>query len=170
MDPRMDPRMAYAAYAASYGYGFPGAPPLPYGVPPYAGHGGPFGMDARGPAGYGASAYGDSGRGGYGRDDPRDRDVRDPRGDGRGGFPSAGGMAPRRGAGPPAGRDHICFNCNQSGHWAKDCPKPKNTGECYSCGKLGHAQRDCPEARGAQGHGQGQGQGQAGAPSAGGRR
>lgn len=38
-----------------------------------------------------------------------------------------------------------CFNCNQSGHRAKECTKPKrDRGSCYECGEQGHVLRNCP--------------------------
>lgn len=39
-----------------------------------------------------------------------------------------------------------CFNCNQSGHFLRDCRyPPKNSPECFICGKTNHFARDCPE-------------------------
>ena len=35
-------------------------------------------------------------------------------------------------------RDVKCFNCNEFGHWARDCHRPVNRGECYNCGRSGH--------------------------------
>ena len=47
-----------------------------------------------------------------------------------------------------------CFNCNQKGHIAKDCPLKKSSGgsggiqgkfngKCHTCGKTGHKATDC---------------------------
>lgn len=34
-----------------------------------------------------------------------------------------------------------CFNCDEEGHFAQNCPRgPK----CYACNELGHFARDCP--------------------------
>jgi hypothetical protein len=35
-----------------------------------------------------------------------------------------------------------CYNCNDFGHMAKECKKPKNT-TCYNCGKEGHIAKYC---------------------------
>ncbi|KAK2578809.1 hypothetical protein KPH14_000814 [Odynerus spinipes] len=41
-----------------------------------------------------------------------------------------------------------CFNCNQEGHYASTCPKPKREkGSCFSCGVSGHTFRDCPTTK-----------------------
>ena len=37
-----------------------------------------------------------------------------------------------------------CFNCNEPGHKARDCPKPIT---CYGCQKVGHMARDCQTCR-----------------------
>lgn len=34
-----------------------------------------------------------------------------------------------------------CYNCNKTGHFARDCPDSTKT--CYVCGKSGHISRDC---------------------------
>jgi hypothetical protein len=38
-----------------------------------------------------------------------------------------------------------CFKCNQTGHWAKNCPSPcPPPGPCPQCGQNGHWSVDCP--------------------------
>ncbi|UYV79818.1 hypothetical protein LAZ67_18000779, partial [Cordylochernes scorpioides] len=36
-----------------------------------------------------------------------------------------------------------CFNCNQFGHIARDCPAPRTTLTCRGCGQTGHKERNC---------------------------
>ncbi|UYV69805.1 hypothetical protein LAZ67_7000807, partial [Cordylochernes scorpioides] len=36
-----------------------------------------------------------------------------------------------------------CFNCNQFGHIARDCPAPRTTLACRGCGQTGHKERNC---------------------------
>ena len=39
-----------------------------------------------------------------------------------------------------------CFNCNQTGHFSRDCKLPKrqtNQGPCNYCHRLGHIKREC---------------------------
>ncbi|UYV75158.1 hypothetical protein LAZ67_12002698 [Cordylochernes scorpioides] len=36
-----------------------------------------------------------------------------------------------------------CFNCNQFGHIARDCPVPKATLTCRGCGQTGYKERNC---------------------------
>ncbi|XP_017481544.1 PREDICTED: uncharacterized protein LOC108370674 [Rhagoletis zephyria] len=37
-----------------------------------------------------------------------------------------------------------CYNCNCSGHYAKDCRKAKReAGSCYACGQQGHFATNC---------------------------
>ena len=35
-----------------------------------------------------------------------------------------------------------CYGCNEMGHYASACPKPKRGG-CHRCGQVGHIARDC---------------------------
>ena len=44
-----------------------------------------------------------------------------------------------------------CFNCQEVGHRAADCTRPRKEGKndktCFNCQKPGHLSRDCPEER-----------------------
>ena len=42
-----------------------------------------------------------------------------------------------------------CFNCDEFGHLARDCPKPKRgrASTCRVCGNPGHTERDCALTR-----------------------
>ena len=57
----------------------------------------------------------------------------------------------QRGAnsGPPREiRDAKCANCNQTGHTAQECSRPKvefSQRKCHKCGKVGHLARNCTE-------------------------
>lgn len=45
-----------------------------------------------------------------------------------------------------------CYNCNQPGHLAKDCQKPRRErGSCYVCGEFGHMAANCPSKSSKEG-------------------
>jgi len=102
-----------------------------------------------GGGGFGGGRRDRDDRGGYGRDrDDRGGYGRD-RDDRRGGGGGFGG----------GGRGGACYNCNQDGHMARDCPDGDRRGGrgggggggrggdsvCYNCNGSGHFARDCPE-------------------------
>lgn len=39
-----------------------------------------------------------------------------------------------------------CYNCNELGHVAPNCTKPRGN-VCYNCGQAGHISRNCPQPR-----------------------
>ncbi|XP_064466392.1 uncharacterized protein LOC135377709 [Ornithodoros turicata] len=41
--------------------------------------------------------------------------------------------------------DPKCYNCNEYGHVARDCSRPKRALLCLRCGKTGHTQRHCSD-------------------------
>lgn len=48
--------------------------------------------------------------------------------------------------------DPCCYNCNKTGHLARNCPEQqqsggdnRSSGACYNCNKSGHISRNCPD-------------------------
>jgi len=70
-----------------------------------------------------------------------------------------------RGGHRPGGDTRKCFNCNETGHMARDCPRNRGGGPphgqfphqgpppgqdtrtCYNCNQRGHVAKDCPRNR-----------------------
>ena len=42
--------------------------------------------------------------------------------------------------------DNACRRCKKSGHYARECPEPRND-TCFNCGQPGHMSRECTEPK-----------------------
>lgn len=76
---------------------------------------------------------------------------------------SSGGWGSSGGGGGNSGQKG-CFNCGESGHMSRECPKPRKQGggggggrSCYNCGDSGHMSRECPQPKKQGGGGGGGG-------------
>ncbi|KAL9580602.1 MAG: hypothetical protein Q9212_004397 [Teloschistes hypoglaucus] len=52
------------------------------------------------------------------------------------------------GADAGGGDDRACRICNETGHFARECPqKPEGFGKCFNCGQEGHNKAECTNPR-----------------------
>jgi len=70
----------------------------------------------------------------------------------RGSYGGNRGGSGNRGGGQRGGGDsNVCFNCQQPGHFSRECPTARKSGggdnKCFNCQQTGHMSRDCPEPR-----------------------
>jgi transposase InsO family protein len=59
------------------------------------------------------------------------------------------GEPPKKSTSSSAGKGGMsvvrCYNCNEAGHYASSCQKPKREkGSCYTCGGTDHIRKNCP--------------------------
>jgi len=75
--------------------------------------------------------------------------------------PDAGKQAPAQAGGAGAGaasgrrsRGIKCYNCGESGHISKACPKIELGPKCYQCSQFGHISSECTNAQAQAAEGQ----------------
>ncbi|KAI6914349.1 hypothetical protein KC318_g551 [Hortaea werneckii] len=47
----------------------------------------------------------------------------------------------------PKNVDVVACNYYEEGHFARNCPSKKDSGQCYSCGEIGYNKAECQNPR-----------------------